>query len=320
MLPPILANGAERAMAEYLDPATILRRLPYQGPVTFWRAPNVQDLTGVDVAVYGVPFDAGTSNRPGARFGPRSIREQSCYVGLYDQCWPNDYAFKDRFRLIDYGDVASFPGRSEDMIAAVEETVSKMVDGNVATLGLGGDHLTSYPALKAHAKKNGPLSLIHFDAHPDLVEAPHLFHGSVFGVAVQEGLIDPQRSIQIGIRTPSPPSPKLHVLTADRCLRMNGETIAARIKEVVGTAKCYITLDVDAMDPAYTGGTGTPAPGGLTSALQREILWHLKGVDAVGGDVVEVSPPYDAAAQTAIVGAIVAMDILHILGEARSGG
>jgi agmatinase len=320
MLPPILANGAERAMAEYLDPATILRRLPYQGPLTFWRAPNVQDLTGVDVAVYGVPFDAGTSNRPGARFGPRSIREQSCYVGLYDQCWPNDYAFKDRFRLIDYGDVASFPGRSEDMIAAVEETVSKMVDGNVATLGLGGDHLTSYPALKAHAQKNGPLSLIHFDAHPDLVEAPHLFHGSVFGAAVQEGLIDPQRSIQIGIRTPSPPSPKLHVLTADRCLRMNGETIAARIKEVVGTAKCYITLDVDAMDPAYTGGTGTPAPGGLTSALQREILWHLKGVDAVGGDVVEVSPPYDAAAQTAIVGAIVAMDILHILGEARSAG
>jgi agmatinase len=93
-----------------IDPSTILRRLPYQGQVTFWRAPNVRDLAGVDVAVYGVPFDAGTSYRPGARFGPRAIREQSCYVGLYDQCWPNDYAFKDRFRLIDYGDVASFPG------------------------------------------------------------------------------------------------------------------------------------------------------------------------------------------------------------------
>jgi agmatinase len=163
---------------------------------------------------------AGTSNRPGARFGPRSIREQSCYVGLYDQCWPNDYAFKDRFRLIDYGDVVSFPGRADDMVAAVEETVSKLVDAGVASLGLGGDHLTSYPALKAHARKHGPLSLIHFDAHPDLVEAPHLFHGSMFGVAVQEGLIDPERSIQI-IGTPLPPSPRLHVLTADRCLRMD---------------------------------------------------------------------------------------------------
>src|SRR5262245_26950185 len=304
-------------MPEHIDPATILRRLPYQGLMTFWRASYAQDLGGVDVAVYGVPFDAGTSNRPGARFGPRAIREQSCYVGLYDKCWPHDYAFKDRFRLIDYGDVVSFPGRTEDMVAAVEESVSKLVEGNVASLGLGGDHLTSYPALKAHAKKHGPLSLIHFDAHADLTEAPHLFHGSMFGVAVQEQLIDPDASIQVGIRTPSPPTPKLHVLTADRCLRMEGKAIAEKIKDVVGGRKCYVTLDIDAMDPAHAGGTGTPAPGGLTSALQREILWHLKGVNAVGGDVVEVSPPYDEAAKTAIVGAIVAMDILHILGEAR---
>jgi agmatinase len=196
----------DSGMAEHIDPATILRRLPYQGPLTFWRAPNVQDLGGVDVAVYGVPFDTGTSNRPGARFGPRAIREQSRYVGLYDQCWPHDYAFKDRFRLVDHGDVPSFPGRTEDMLAAVEATVAKLVDGNIASLGLGGDHLTSYPALKAHAKRHGALSLIHFDAHGDLTEAPHLFHGSMFGVAVGEGLIDPASSIQIGIRTPCRPA------------------------------------------------------------------------------------------------------------------
>jgi hypothetical protein len=207
-----------------------------------------------------------------------SAGEQSCYVGLYDQYWPNDYVFKDRYRLLDYGDVLSFPGRTEDMVAAVEATMSKLVESNAASLGLGGDHLTSYPALRAHAKKHGPLSLIHFDAHTDLTEAPHLFHGSMFGVAVQEGLIDPDASIHIGIRIFLPPGPKLHVLTADRCLRMDGKAIADRIVEVIGTRKCYITLDVDAMDPAYTGGTGTPAPGGLTSALQREILWHLKGV------------------------------------------
>jgi agmatinase len=302
-------------MSKHFEPSTILRRLPYQGPLTFWRAPFTQELNGVDIAVYGVPFDTGTSNRPGARFGPRSIREQSCYVGLYDTCWPHNYAFKDRYRLIDYGDALWFPGRTDDMVDAVEQTVSKMVDANVATLGLGGDHLIGYPALKSHAKKHGPLSLIHFDAHTDLTEAPHLFHGSMFAAAVQEGLIDAASSIQIGIRTPLPPSPKLHVLTADRCLRMDGRAIAEMVMDVVGTRVCYVTLDVDAMDPAHTGGTGTPAPGG---ALQREILWHLKGVNAVGGDVVEVSPPYDAGAQTAIVGAIVAMDILHILGEARS--
>ena len=165
-------------MPEHIDPATILRRLPYQGLMTFWRASYGQDLDAADVAVYGVPFDAGTSNRPGARFGPRAIREQSCYVGLYDQCWPHDYAFKDRFRLIDYGDVLSFPGRTEDMIAAVEESVSRLIDGNVASLGLGGDHLTSYPALKAHAKKHGPLALIHFDAHPDLVNRVQLPNGT----------------------------------------------------------------------------------------------------------------------------------------------
>jgi agmatinase len=304
-------------LAENIDPATMLGRIPYQGLVTFWRAPYTQDLDGADVAVYGVPFDTGTSNRPGARFGPRAIREQSCYVGLYDQCWPHEYAFKSRFRLIDYGDVLWFPGRTEDMVASVEDTVSKLADHNVSSLALGGDHLTSYPALRAHAKKHGPLSLIHFDAHPDLVEAPHLFHGSMFAVAAQEGLIDVDSSIQIGIRTPSPSKPKLHVLTADKCLRMDGRAIAEMIVGVVGTRKCYITLDVDGMDPAHTGGTGTPAPGGMTSALQREILWHLKGVNAIGGDVVEVSPPYDEAAKTATVGAIVAMDILHILGEAR---
>jgi agmatinase len=257
-------------MPEHIEPSTILRRLPYQGPLSFWRASSTQELESVDIAVYGVPFDIGTSNRPGARFGPRSIREQSCYVGLYDTCWPHSYAFKDRFRLIDYGDIVSFPGRTDDMLAAVEQTVSKMVDANVATLGLGGDHLTSYPALRAHANKHGPLSLIHFDAHAGLTEAPHLFHGSMFGVAVHEGLIDAASSIQIGIRTPLPPSPKLHVLTADRCLRMEGKAIAEMVMEVVGTRVCYVTLDIDAMDPAHTGGTGTPAPGGLTSALQRE--------------------------------------------------
>lgn len=303
--------------AEYIDPATILRRLPYQGPLSFWRAPYGQELKGVDVAVYGVPFDSGTSNRPGARFGPRAIREQSCYLGLYDQCWPHDYAFKDRFSLIDIGDVVSFPGRAEDMVAAVEEAVDALADAKVASLGLGGDHLVSYPALKAHAKKHGALSLIHFDAHADLVEAPHLFHGSMFGVAVHEGLIDPDHSIQIGIRTPSPPSPKLQRIEADKCLAMDAEAIVKRIVKVVGKRPCYITLDVDVMDPAYTGGTGTPVPGGLTSAMQREILWRLKGVNAVGGDVVEVSPPYDDAGKTATVGAILAMDILHVLGEAR---
>ncbi|HEY9785782.1 MAG TPA: arginase family protein, partial [Candidatus Obscuribacterales bacterium] len=160
------------------------------------------------------------------------------------------------------------------------------------------------------------LSLIHFDAHTDTHEGPVLNHGSMFAYAAKEGLIDAKTSVQMGIRTIIPAGDDFTVLTADKCLELGSKAIVAKVREVVGDRPCYISLDVDGMDPAYAPGTGTPVPGGITSAMQREILWGLAGLNAVGGDVVEVSPPYDPSHITSILGATIGMDILYVLAEA----
>lgn len=290
-------------------------RIPYQGIVTFWRAPHTQELNDVDLVVYGVPFDVEIFNRPGTRYGPRSIREQSLYMGMPGIHWPFDYDLRSRYRLIDYGDISFYPGVTEEMLANVEEHVTLMSARGIGTVGLGGDHLVAYPALKAHAKKHGKLSLIHFDAHTDTHGGPVLNHGSMFIYAANEGLIDPKSSVQIGIRTIIPEGDQFTVLTSHDCIEMGSKAIIKKVKEIVGDRLCYISLDVDGMDPAYAPGTGTPVPGGITSAMQREILWGLCGLNAVGGDVVEVSPPYDPSHITGILGATVAMDILYVLAE-----
>lgn len=289
----------------------------YSGISSFWKAPYTNDLTNVDVAVYGIPYDVSTFNRAGTRFGPRAIRDMSCYAGIFAACWPHTYEFKSRFNLIDCGDVSFIPGKTESMLESADKLIGSLVDKNISTLGLGGDHLVAYPALKAHARKNGKLSLIHFDAHLDTAEMPFLSHGSMFYYAAKEGLIDPETSIQLGIRTTNPATVNMNVITADQCHALGAKEIIKKIRDVVGDRACYISIDVDGMDPAFTPGTGTPVPGGLTSAMQREILWGLVGLNAVGGDVVEVSPPYDVAQTTALVAAVVGFDILYILGEAR---
>jgi len=296
---------------------TWLEKIPYQGLISFWRAPYTKNLAGADIAIYGIPLDLGTTNRSGARFGPRAIREQSCYLGGFETCWPHTFPFKDRFKLIDYGDLTFLPGKIEDMLAIVEQEVGKIIGQNVLPLGLGGDHLVAYPELKALAKKHGKLSLIHFDAHTDSYEVPYLNHGSMFYHAAVEGILDPENSVQIGIRTPIPETPKYNVIPANECFKLGAEGVIQEIKRIVGKRKCFLSLDVDGMDPAFTPGTGTPVPGGLTSAFQREILWGLKGMNVVGADIVEVAPPYDIANTTALVGAIMAMDILYILGETK---
>jgi agmatinase len=303
-----------------LDSTGILGRIPYSGIPTFWRSEHTRELEGVDLAVYGVPCDVEIVNRPGTRYGPRSIREQSLYVGLPGIHWPFDYDLTQAHKIIDYGDIAFYPGQTDHMLANTEEHVGLMASKGIGTLGLGGDHLVAYPAIKAHAKHHGRLSLIHFDAHTDTHEAKYLNHGSMFWYAAQEGLIDPESSIQIGIRTFIPPEEKFNILTANECIEMGTRAIVKKIREIVGDRKCYISLDVDGMDPAYAPGTGTPLPGGITSAMQREILWGCCGLNVVGGDVVEVSPPYDPSHITAILGATVGMDILYAAAQAPFRG
>ena len=301
-------------MGGLLSKEGIGKRVPYQGLPTFWRTEYTQDLEGADLAVYGVAFDVEIFNRPGTRYGPRSIREQSLYIGMAGVHWPFDHDLRDRCRIIDYGDIPFYPGSTEEMLTNLEASVTAMSERGLGTLGLGGDHLVAYPAIKAHAKKYGKLSLVHFDAHTDTHGGPVLNHGSMFIYAANEGLIDPKTSVQIGIRTVIPENDEFNVFTSHECIDMGSKTLLEKVKKIVGDRPCYISLDVDGMDPAFAPGTGTPVPGGITSAMQREILWGLVGLNAVGGDVVEVSPPYDPSHITAMLGATIAMDILYALG------
>jgi agmatinase len=290
---------------------------PYQGIQSFMRLPYNRDLADVDIAVYGMPLDIGTSNRPGARFGPRAIREQSLLLGVFsDPFPPHEKSLRDRMRMVDYGDLSFESGYIEDMLEVSGEHIGRMVDAGVHTLGLGGDHLGAYPAIKEHARKHGPLSLIHFDAHSDDNYFGKIAHGSMFWYACEENLIDPRRSIQVGIRH-TLPEHDFNVIPGHEVIDMKGTEIAERIRSVVGDNPCYISLDVDGMDPAFAPGTGTPVPGGMTSMQQRQALWGLKGLNVVGADVVEVAPPYDPTGQTANIAAGCAIDLMHVLAEAR---
>ena len=291
--------------------------VPYQGLTTFWRTEATRDIDQADIAVYGIPLDLGTVNRPGARLGPRAIREQMTLTGALGDIWPHGFDLREKLKIIDYGDLSFMPGYIDDMLAVADEHLSRLADAGVATLGLGGDHLIAYPEIKALARVHGPLSLIHFDAHTDCFESERLNHGSMFWFAAKEGLVDPTRSIQIGIRTPIPEESQFTVLTALECQRMASTEIIDRVRNLVGNRPCFISVDVDGMDPAYTPGTGTPVPGGLSSGMQREILWGLKGLNTLGCDVVEVSPPYDQNGVTAIVASYIAADLLHVLGANR---
>jgi agmatinase len=314
--PSVTQLQQERIMAGgFLDKKSFKTRIPYQGITSFWRADYSQDLGNADFAVYGIPCDASIVNRPGTRYGPRAIREQSCYVAIPNVHWPFEYDFMQTHRLIDWGDIGFYPGQVGEMLVNAEEEITRMSEAGVGTLGLGGDHIVAYPAIKAHAKRHGPLALIHFDAHPDTYPSEVLNHGSMFWFAEKEGLIDAKSSVQIGIRTVVPEGQDYTVIDSHKCIEMGSAAIIAKIRQVVGDRPCYISLDVDGMDPAHAPGTGTPLPGGITSAMQREIIWGLSGLNIVGGDVVEVSPPYDPSHITAILGATLGMDILYVMAE-----
>ncbi|MGF1639366.1 MAG: agmatinase [Rhodospirillales bacterium] len=291
---------------------------PFAGAFSFMRRPCGRDLAGVDIAVLGVPYDLGTTNRPGARLGPRAIREQSLLVDYPWGVWPWDFNPFDRHAVLDCGDVAFEVGDVGRMVAAVEEEAGRIVAAGVALLALGGDHFVSLPLLRAHARHHGPLSLVHFDAHSDTWVDDGFNHGSMFYHAVREGLVDPARSVQVGIRTPNPHTHGFAILHADRVVRDGPDRTAAEIRRRVGDHAVYLTFDIDFLDPAYAPGTGTPVVGGPTTAEARAILAGLAGTRVVGGDQVEVSPPYDPSGQiTALAGATLAADILYLISIAR---
>ena len=292
--------------------------IPFSEKISFWSLPYSQDLSGVDVAVIGAPFDMTTSNRPGTRFGPRGIREASVYVGYYPQYfYPWDFNPKNNFKLIDWGDNAQKVPNVDEWRKMYEENVTKIMDAGASVLGLGGDHSTTDPIVRAVGKKHGKLSVIHFDSHTDAWETPHPSHGSMFWDLRRDDVIDASSSIQLGIRTPWDDSLEYNVKDARWVNSHSTQEIVDEIKNTVGDNKIFLTFDIDFLDAAVAPGTGTPVCGGPSMAVAREILLGLAGLPIVGADIVEVSPPYDVAQITQIAGATVALDLLHLLCKAR---
>jgi len=289
----------------------------YSGILSFVRRKYSRDLTHADVAVTGIPYDLACTNRPGARFGPRAIREESSAInwGTVPH-WGFDPF--DELAVVDYGDCGVDSSHPEKIPAEIEAHISHIINNDCATLTLGGDHFITYPILKAYAAKFGKgLSLIHFDAHYDTWNDREgkIEHGTMFYHAVKEGIIDPKNSIQIGQRTAIEDTLGFNVLDNHWVHEQGAEAVAAKIKEVVGDNLCYLTFDIDCLDPSFAPGTGTPVIGGLSTYQAQRILRGIEGVNIIGMDVVEVAPAYDNSGITALAGVSLALDMLCLYSQ-----
>lgn len=290
----------------------------YGGALSFMRRRYTRDLAGVDAAVWGIPFDAAVSNRPGARFGPQAIRRASAILEG-DPQWPFGIDPFARLAVVDCGDCVFDYGRTAEVPACIRAQAAEILAGGAFLLSLGGDHSVTLPLLEAHVARHGPLALVQLDAHQDTWpdDGERVDHGSFVARAVRQGLIRAERSIQLGIRTIAPETCGLEIVDAAALDELGTAGVVERVRARVGDARAYLTFDIDALDPAFAPGTGTPVAGGPSSAQLLRLLRRLGGIDWVGMDVVEVSPPYDHADITALAGATVAMYGLALLAERR---
>ncbi|WP_420555600.1 agmatinase [Roseovarius sp.] len=292
----------------------------FGGAPSFLRRKYSKDLSGVDVAITGIPFDQAVTNRSGTRLGPRAVREASSLQPFDPPIYWDGYSPLEELAIVDYGDMAFDYAKVSEFPAALTEHIRGILEGGAASIAIGGDHYISFPILRAYAEKYGALSLLHFDAHSDTWaddDMDRIDHGTMFYKAVKEGLVDPARSIQVGIRTVNEDNLGVPTLTAREVHEMGPAAVAARIREVLGDAPTYMTFDIDCLDPAFAPGTGTPVWGGLASWQAAAILRDIAGINLVGGDMVEVSPPFDTTGATAIAGAHVVMEMLCLWGWTR---
>jgi agmatinase len=292
--------------------------MTYGGILSFLRRPYRRDLTGVDVAVSGIPFDTAVTNRPGARFGPRAIRQASTQLAEL-KAFPFGFDPFEVLSVVDYGDCFMDPHHPETVIESIQTHIATILESGASTLTFGGDHFVTYPILKAYAEHYGSIALLHFDAHCDTWEddGTRFDHGSMFLRAKREGLIDVGHSMQVGIRTYNDSDHGFEILTSPWVHRHGIEETVKRIKARVGDKKVYLTFDIDCIDPAFAPGTGTPVVGGLSTAQALGIVRELGSLNLVGMDVVEVSPAYDVSEITAIAGATLAHDFLCLLAEKK---
>lgn len=291
----------------------------FGGAASFFRTPFGRNLDGIDVAVMGVPMDIATTNRSGARLGPRAIRNASLSLA-WERPWPWKTDPLQALKVIDYGDCENNLGGGLTTVRHIEGWVDQILDAGAAALLLGGDHFISYPSLRAHYKKYGPIALLHFDAHTDTwpSSGEGINHGTMFYQAAKEGIVIPEHSIQIGIRTTNDDTLGYDIISAPDVTDMGNAAVIQRIRDRVGDHPVYLTFDIDCLDPAFAPGTGTPVPGGLSSQQALSILRGLSGINLVGMDVVEVAPAYDHAEVTALAAAQLAIEMLALYADSRA--
>lgn len=292
--------------------------MTYGGALSFLRRKYSRDLTGVDVAVSGVPYDNAVTYRSGSRLGPRAIRAASVQLAEL-KAFPFGFDPFETLAVVDYGDCFMDPHHPETVVDSIEKHITGILDKNVIPLTFGGDHFITYPVLRAIAKKHGTVSLLHFDAHCDTWDddGERFDHGSMFLRAKNENLIAAERSVQVGLRTYNESDHGFEILTSPWIHRNGVEETIKAIKDRIGTQKVYLTFDIDCLDPAFAPGTGTPVPGGLASYQALEIVRALGDLDIVGADVVEVNPSYDVAEITALSAATIAHDILCLFAQKK---
>ena len=298
----------------------------FSGPRTFMRLPHVRDLEGVDVAIVGIPTDGAVVYRSGARFGPEGIRSASVMLRNYNPLLAVDVV--DKLSLVDYGDVPTVPGSTVDSLERSAAALEEVARAGVTTLCLGGDHTVLLAELRALASVHGPLALVQFDSHHDLWDeyfGQKLFHGSVVRRAVEEGLVDTSRSIQAGLRgslnhsseAGLPAEFGIDALTYEELAALGPGAFSERVRNRVGAGPCFLSFDIDFVDPAFAPGTGTPEVGGPSSRDALTYVRSLAGLDFRGFDCVEVSPPFDPAGVTAFVAANACFEMLSLLALRR---
>lgn len=294
----------------------------FGGIASFMRLPGRAALDELDVAIVGVPFDIGTSNRPGARFGPRGIRSESVLIRPYNMA--TRAAPFDSLRIDDTGDVATNAFNLTDSIARIEAHYRELLQHPVIPVTIGGDHTIVLPILRAMAAKHGPVGLVHVDAHTDINDSmfgERIAHGTPFRRAMEEGLLDGNRVAQIGVRGTGYAADDFdwsrdqgfRVVQAEECWHRSLEPLMAEVRAQVGDGPVYLSFDIDGLDPAFAGGTGTPEIGGLTIWQGMEIIRGCHGMNLVGCDLVEVAPIYDTSGNTSLVAANLLYEMLCVL-------
>ena len=317
--------GHDAGMADDLDYPQPLggNEMPrFGGIATFMRLPGRTAPADLDVAVVGVPFDIGTSNRPGARFGPRGIRDESVLLRPYNMA--TRAAPFDSLRIDDTGDVATNPYNLADSIERITAHYQDLLTNDVVPVTMGGDHTIVLPILRAVAEKHGPVGLVHVDAHTDINDemfGEKIAHGTPFRRAVEEGLLDCDRVVQIGMRGTGYAADDFdwsreqgfRVVQVEECWHKSLVPLMEEVRAKVAGGPVYLSFDIDGLDPSFAWGTGTPEVGGLTMAQGLEIVRGCRGVDIVGCDMVEVAPAYDTTGTTSLTAANLLYEMLCVL-------